>query len=366
MGFQTLGRPLDKHIDGSELNALVLSRSETGAESQGISPDSVRAAVRHLESCEDCRRKVSHYQQLLNQPSNLWNSQAAMPGPGCPREEDVDWHEVAAGLWPELKSKQLIMHAALCEHCGPLLRAAASVDEDATPQEEKLLSRLSAPSRPGTISRTLPRPWRFMSWLVPAVAFMVIAGVLGMMPPASPASLSGPKFAEFAVLTHRQQFRERLAFDVRSDSSRDLNEWLKSKSPFSLALPASPAMPGEERPYHLDGARLVPVNGRTAAFIAYHMRTSPVSLIVAPDLVAVASGGTVVDYKKVSFHYNTVEGYKVVTWSVHGLTYALVSEEGNRTQTSCMVCHSDLRDRDLSHTPTPLPVERNPIEPLLQ
>jgi anti-sigma factor RsiW len=257
------------------------------------------------------------------------------------------------------------MHAALCEHCGPLLRAAASVNEDATPREEKLLSRLSAPSRPGTISPAAPVHWRFTSWLVPAVAFIVIAGVLGVMPPA-PASLSGSKFAEFAVLTHRQQFRERLAFDVRSDSPRDLNEWLKAKSPFSLVLPSSPAMPGEERPYHLDGARLVPVSGRTAAFIAYRMHTSPVSLMVAPDSVAMASGGTVVDYKKVSFHYNTVEGYKVVTWSVHGLTYALVSQEGNRTQTSCMVCHSDLRDRDLSHTPTPLPAERNPVEPLLQ
>ena len=76
--------------------------------------------------------------------------------------------------------------------------------------------------------------------------------------------------------------------------------------------------------------------------------------MVTPDSVAVASGGVEVDYKKVSFHYGTVEGYKVVTWSVHGLTYALVSQEGNSTQRSCMVCHSAMRDRDLSQTPTPL------------
>ncbi len=41
-----------------------------------------------------------------------------------PKDEDVDWHEVAAGLWPEWKAKKLILHAALCDHCGPLLRAA--------------------------------------------------------------------------------------------------------------------------------------------------------------------------------------------------------------------------------------------------
>jgi hypothetical protein len=91
-----------------------------------------------------------------------------------------------------------------------------------------------------------------------------------------------------------------------------------------------------------------------------------VGLIVAPDSVAVASGGVEVDFAKVKFHYATVEGYKAVTWSVHGLTYALISQEGNRTQRSCMVCHSAMKDRDLSQTPTPLGAERNFPEPVWQ
>jgi hypothetical protein len=101
----------------------------------------------------------------------------------------------------------------------------------------------------------------------------------------------------------------------------------------------------------------VQVGGKSAALIAYQMQTGPVSLMVTPDSVAVASGGVGVDYKKVSFHYRMVEGYKVVTWSLHGNTYALVSQEGNSTQRSCMVCHSAMRDRDLSQTPTPLRAE---------
>jgi hypothetical protein len=87
------------------------------------------------------------------------------------------------------------------------------------------------------------------------------------------------------------------------------------------------------------------------------METGPVSLMVTPDSVAVASGGIIADFKKVSFHYRMVEGYKVVTWSLRGRTYALVSQEGNSTQRSCMVCHSPMRDRDLSQTPTPLRTE---------
>ena len=362
-GAQNLGRPFDRHIDSEELSALVPSLSETGQEPRGLSPDAVREAARHVESCGDCSRKVSKYRQVVN----MAVLQAAPPGAGCPKSEDVDWHEVAAGLWPELKARQLIMHAALCDHCGPLLRAATSVDDAPTAQEQQLLAELKAPSRPDHIPLRVasPPPHRkFIRWLVPALALIVIVGVLSTRPPSSPTRLSGSQFAEFAVNTHRRHAQGILALDFRSDSQQTVNEWFKTKLPFTLALPASPAAPGEERPYRLEGARLVQVAGTNAAYIAYQMQTGPVSLVVTPDSVAVASGGVKVDYTKVSFHYRTVEGYKVVTWSLHGQTYALVSQEGNSTQRSCMVCHSAMRDRDLSSTPTPLHAEGNAVSVL--
>ena len=353
-------RPFDKHISNEELEALVAPTADTGQKPHGLSGDSVREAERHVESCEDCSGKVSKYRQLVNRSSNVVVSEAAPPGTACPNDSDVDWHEVAAGLWPELKAKQLIMHAALCDHCGPLLRAATSVDDDPTPQEEKLLAELKAPSRPDFIPERVPPPpshRRFMRWLAPALALTLIPLAILMWP----RPLSGSKFAEFAVSTHRQHAQGNLVLDVRSDSQQTLNEWFKAKSPFPLALPVSPLAPGEERPYRLEGARLVQIGSKSAVYVAYKMETGPVSLMVTPDSVAVASGGVKVDFKKVSFHYRMVEGYKVVTWSLRGRTYALVSQEGNSTQRSCMVCHSPMRDRDLSHTPTPL---RN--EPVLQ
>lgn len=192
-----------------------------------------------------------------------------------------------------------------------------------------------------------------MKWLVPTLALMMpLVGRIMLQAP-----LAGLKFAEFAAVIHRQHAQGNLVLDVLSDSQQTLNEWLKAKLPFPLALPASPIAAGEERTYRLEGARLVQVGGKSAVYIAYQMATGPVSLIVAPDSVAVASGGVKVNFKKVSFHYRTVEGYKVVTWSLGGRTYALVSQEGNSTQQSCMVCHSPMRDRDLSRTPTPLRTE---------
>jgi hypothetical protein len=355
-----MGRPFNKHIDNEELSALVPSPPETGEELRGLSRDAVREAERHVESCHDCRGKVSKYWQLVNRSSNVVVAEAALPGADCSNYRDVDWHEVVAGLRPELEAKQLIMHAALCDHCGPLLRAAAQVDNDPTPQEEKQPAEMKARSLPDFTPQPvppLPSPRRFMRWLIPALGLPVIAISVITRLTSSPTPFSGLKFADFAVGVHRQHAQGNLALDVHSDSQQTLNEWLKAKSPFDLALPTSPAAPDEEQPYRLQGARLVRAGGKTAVYIAYQMQSGPVSLMAAPDSVAIASGGIEVNFKKVTFHYLTVEGYKVVTWSVHGNTYALVSQEGNSTQGSCMVCHFAMRDRDLSQTPTPLPTK---------
>jgi hypothetical protein len=184
------------------------------------------------------------------------------------------------------------------------------------------------------------------------------------MRPVSAAPLSGQQFAEFAVRTHKAHAQGGLALDIRSDSQETINQWFHDKSELAVALPASPAVPGENRPYRPEGARFLQVASKPAAFIAYQAqtgqsKTSPVSLVVAPDSAAVASGGVAAHFTKVSFHYRTIEGYKVVTWTAHQLTYALVSEEGDGTQQSCMVCHSAMRDRDLTNTPTPLRRDRD-------
>ena len=351
-------RPFDKHIDNDELNALVPWATETGQVLHELSPEAIREAERHAESCVDCSKKVAKYRKLLGRLSNVAVSGVAPPGADCPK--DIDWFDVAAGLRPKFKARQLIMHAALCDHCGPLLRTATFLDHPPTPEEELLLAELKPPSRPDlTSQRVPPPPLRpgFMRWLVPAMAMILIVAALVTWWLSSPTPLSGAKYAEFAVETQRQYAQGNLALDVRSDSQQTLNDWFKAKSPFSLALPVSPLAPGEERPYRLEGARLVQVGSKSAVYIAYQMETGPASLMVTPDSVAVASGGVKVDFKKVSFHYRMVEGYKVVTWSLRGRTYALVSQEGNGTQRSCMVCHSPMRDRDLSQTPTPLRAE---------
>jgi hypothetical protein len=357
MGIE--GRRPEKHLDAQELNALVQPSAE---ERRGC--EAVREAGLHVESCASCRRRVAGYRQLLDQLLSIVTAAGISPRSDCPNEGDVEWDEVAAGLWPELKAKQLIMHAMLCDYCGPRLREATSISDDPSPQEEALLAILKAPSRPVPKARQEPispstSSWGlFPNWKIIAAALalmIVLVGIIITRLPSSGPPLSGPMFAEFAVRAHQHSVGS--ALEIRSDSQQVLNEWFKAKVPFFLALPASPAAPFENRPYRLEGAELVPVDSRTAVYIAYQAQTGPVGLIVAPDSLAVASGGVEAAFKKVTFHYRMVEGYKVVTWSLNRNTYALVSREGNSTQQSCMVCHSAMRDRDLGQTATPLQVE---------
>ena len=358
-----MGRPRDQHLDNRELDALVPSPSEMEQARGELSPAAMRDAQRHVDSCVECAAKVSQYRQLVKGCSKPLVPQAALPGTLCPKLSDDDWGEVAAGLWPEAKAMQLIAHAASCDHCGPVLRKGVRLHNLRGETPSRVASELSRAPR-------LQSHWAFAKWLVPVLALVVIVGMLRTMP-SSRSSLSGARFAEFAVDTHRQHAQGKLALDLRSPSLQDLNKWLKAKLPFSVSLPESPIETGEERPYYLQGAQLVRVDGKAAAFIGYEVKTptlqtTTASLMVIPDSVAVASGGIPANFRKVTFHYSTVEGYKVVTWSVHGLTYALVSEEGNSTQRSCMVCHSALRDRDLSHTAAPSPVEENASRPMWQ
>jgi anti-sigma factor RsiW len=365
MSPQNMRRRSDKHVDSHELNALVPS---SFANDPSISTDDIREAEHHLLGCEACSRRVSLYRQLVNPPPGP--RKAVPAGADCPKDEDVDWYEVAAGLWPELKSKQLLIHAAQCGHCGPLLRAALCVDDDPTSDEERLLAQLRKPSRPVFVpARISPVRegwnWQFARWLIPVAALIVVVGMFRNKPAHSQYSLSGSQFANFAANTYTQHAQGRLALDTHANSQQALNQWFKANSHLDIVLPS--AVPGQEQPFRIEGARLLPVSGKnTAAYIAYAMRSDPVGLMVIPDSVAHASGGVVADFKNVSFHYSMVQGYKVVTWSIHGLTYGLVSREGNQTQQSCMVCHSAMKDRDLSHTPTPLHDRGNSFQPLWQ
>jgi tetratricopeptide (TPR) repeat protein len=136
-----LTRPFDQHLDSNELDALVSPLPAQGIQSVVLTEEALEEARRHLEGCDDCSRKVQMHRQAQDEILDLGTLGTTQPKGSCP--SNVDWLAVAAGTRPEQETKDLMLHAAQCAHCGPELHKAADMlSDDATTQEEVLLQEL--------------------------------------------------------------------------------------------------------------------------------------------------------------------------------------------------------------------------------
>jgi anti-sigma factor RsiW len=90
---------------------------------------------------------------------------------------------------------------------------------------------------------------------------------------------------------------------------------------------------------------LVSYRGNPAALVVYEKQKERISLLVTSSRSDTVAGGDEVRSGALTFHYCTERGFKVVTWSNHGLSYALVSSVSGSARESCMVCHQSMADR---------------------
>jgi CHAT domain-containing protein/cytochrome c-type biogenesis protein CcmH/NrfG len=224
-----LTRPFDKHLDIDELDGL-LSLQRTGvSDSEQISEQSLREAQHHVESCQDCRRNLQMHRYV---PSEIFRMRAPTPSPPTPEcIGDAEWLEVAAGLLPDAKTRELMKHAAQCGHCGPLLKnAAEALVDETTPREEAWLASLRSaqPEWRKNMAETLRRGagakdssrekkgggaswWQALfSWSRPAfalaaIALVVVAGWLAllMLRPPSAEQLLAQAYTEHRTLEVR-------------------------------------------------------------------------------------------------------------------------------------------------------------------
>jgi anti-sigma factor RsiW len=97
--------------------------------------------------------------------------------------------------------------------------------------------------------------------------------------------------------------------------------------------------------YRLTGATLVNYKGSPAALVTYERQNDKITLLVDSNKSAVVAGGDEVRFGKLTFHYHNDSGFRVITWTDHGLSYALVSSVSGPARTSCLVCHQNMADR---------------------
>jgi anti-sigma factor RsiW len=150
-------------------------------------------------------------------------------------------------------------------------------------------------------------------------------------------------YIETAVAAHRNYLSGVFAPEIQSNSAQEIATWITGRVSFRFRLPV--AQDASEARYKIVGARLLSLKGLTAALVMYENRTEPqerVSLLIAPSSSAVVAGGEEIRSGHLLFHAFKSGGFRVITWNVHGLSYALVSSISGSAQQSCLVCHQDV------------------------
>src|SRR5215469_10165544 len=174
-------------------------------------------------------------------------------------------------------------------------------------------------------------------------ATLAVAALVLTFVPNAVRQVRAASYVETAVATHQSYVDSNLALGIRSDSPEQVTAWFTGKVPFQFRLPQS--APGSIPTYQLAGASLVSYRGSPAALVIYEKQKEKISLLVAPSQSAVVAGGEEVRSGALTFHYRTDQGLKVITWSNHGLSYALVSTASGSARESCMICHQSMADR---------------------
>lgn len=192
---------------------------------------------------------------------------------------------------------------------------------------------------------------RRMKWMLPVAAALLVLllqVVIWRIVRESdhPENKAPSAFALKAAESHLKHIRGQLPLEINSSDPEDISKWFENKVNFHVKLPSYQETSGQDILYKLEGGRLVNFQNDYAAYVSYHMKDRPISLVITSELLAQPSGGEEIKSQGLMFHYNAIDGLKVITWSDRGLTYALVSDLEARGHESCIVCHEGTRDKD--------------------
>jgi hypothetical protein len=184
------------------------------------------------------------------------------------------------------------------------------------------------------------------SWRL--IATMTLVLVLGFVLTSSAVQrVRAKNYVEAATGIHRSYLQGALPLQCVSRSPEVVTNWFAGKTSFHFQLPASESVPKGKTVYWLTGARLVSYESNPAALVAYETSTEKISLLVASAKSVVVAGGEEVRSGSLTFHYRSEEHFEVITWTNHGLAYALVSSSLGSPQHSCLVCHQNMADQTL-------------------
>ena len=202
-----------------------------------------------------------------------------------------------------------------------------------------------------TCMEKLTRWWRDVTPAVfgwkPLVAMMLVLTLSLVFIPGAVQRVRANNFVEAATEMHQSYLDGDLPLQCRSRSPEVVTDWFAGKTPFNFQLPISQSVPEGKALYWLTGAGLVSYKGNTAALVAYETPTEKISLLVASSKSVAVAGGEELRSGGLTFHYRSGANFEVITWTNHGLAYALVASVMGSPQHSCLVCHQNMANQNL-------------------
>src|SRR3984885_1886113 len=258
--------------------------------------------------------------------------------------------EACAACRVELEMREEL--SRLLHRSRPLYSAPAALRDRVMRATELMPSSApyALPRLRRRILRVLTRPVQSAGrgvrhWPMLVAAILLVAA--GLLPiPGILRQVSANSYIEAAVAAHRSSLNGGLPLEIKSESPSAVTAWFAGKVPFNFRLPEAAEEVGHEQIYRLTGGRLVNYKDGYAALVSYQMQQQTISLLVASSKSAIAAGGEEVPSGGIVFHYSKQMGFAVITWSTHGLTYALVSSLPGSGRQSYMVCHQNMSNRD--------------------
>ena len=184
---------------------------------------------------------------------------------------------------------------------------------------------------------------RVLSMRVLALVVLLLGFLFAFVPNVI-RQVRAASYVEAAVATHRSYLDGDRPLGLRTSSPELVSAWFSDKVLFHFRLPNAQSAPNGTPSYRLTGASLVNYHGNPMALVTYENGNQTISLLVASSKSAVVAGGDEVRFGALTFHYRTDDGFKVITWSNHGLSYALVSNVSGSARESCLVCHENMTD----------------------
>jgi hypothetical protein len=181
----------------------------------------------------------------------------------------------------------------------------------------------------------------------PLVAMMLVLTLSLVFIPGAVQMVRANNFVEAATEIHQSYLDGNLPLQCRSRSPEVVTDWFAGKTPFHFQLPVPQSVPEGKALYWLTGAGLVRYKGNTVALVAYETPTEKISLLVASSKSVAVSGGEELRSGGLTFHYRSGANFEVITWTNHGLAYALVASVTGSPEHSCLVCHQNMANQNL-------------------